>query len=177
MPIWTVHAPPVALASAEPADDLVFIREGFSWAAFFLPPIWTLRHGLWLATALWFAVEIGISLLGARFGGAVGWPLWLGFALWFGLEARNFRRAKLSRRGWETVGIVDARRLVDSERCFFEKEYRIYRPAADAATRHRSKLPPAPPHAQMAQTTPMAPPAPFGSALPAVVGYVSGETS
>jgi hypothetical protein len=171
MPIWTVHAPPAAKASAEPADDLVFVREGFSWGAFLVPPIWTLRHGLWLATALWLAADIAISLVGARFGAAVGWPLWLGFVIWFGLEARNFRRAKLERCGWEMVDIVDARRLKDAEHRFFEKDSRLYGSASVAPIRHRSAPPPLPPSAQ----TP--PPPPFGSALPAVVGYVSGEKS
>lgn len=172
MPIWTVHAPPARLASVEPADDLVFIREGFSWGAFLVPPMWTLRHSLWLATLLWLAAEIAISLVGARFGAAVGWPLWLGFAIWMGLEARNFRRAKLARLGWELVGIVEARRLKDAEYRFFERESRLYRRSADPEVRHRPIVPPPPP--QAAQTIP---PTPFGSALPAVVGYVSGENS
>lgn len=172
MPIWTVHAPPAAQASAEPADDLVFIREGFSWAAFLVPPIWTLRHGLWLATALWLAAEIAISLVGSRFGAAVGWPLWLGFAILFALEARNFRRAKLERTGWEMVGIVDARRLKEAERRFFVKDSRLYGSASAAPIRHRVVAPP--PLPPSAQTTP---PTPFGSALPAVVGYVTGEKS
>lgn len=168
MPVWTVHAAPMIGASAAPGEDVVIIREGFSWTAFLVPLIWALRYRLWLAFFLLLAAEIGMSLLAARFGGAVGWPLMLGLMFWFGLEARNVRRAKLDHAGWDVVGIVNAHNAREAERRFFEKTYRPH--VVPMGSGNRPLPPPAwPPSAPSAFS------APFGSALPAVVGYVAGD--
>jgi hypothetical protein len=121
MPVWTVHAPPSPGLSDEPADDIVLVREGFSWEALIFGPIWALINRLWLTVALWIVVMIVISLIGLRFGEAVTWPLEIGFLLWFGFEARDFQRARLARRDWRVVGIVDARNSKMAERRYFEK--------------------------------------------------------
>jgi hypothetical protein len=168
LPVWTVHAPPSIGASAALVEDAVIIREGFSWTAFLVPLVWALRYGLWLVFCLVLAAEIGISLWAARFGGAIGWPLMLGLMFWFGLEARNFRRAKLDHAGWGLVGIVNARTMREAERRFFEKTYRAD-PGTFGSSNHAAGPPSWPPAA------PSRPPAPFGSALPAVVGYVAGD--
>lgn len=168
MPVWTVHAPPMQGTSAASHEDVIIIREGFSWTAFLVPLVWALRYRLWLVFCLVLAVEIVISLLAARFGAAVGWPLMLGLMLWFGLEARNLRRAKLDHADWDFVGIVDARNARHAERRYFEKAFRSNPAASGSGSRPTS--PPAWPPA-----APSAPSAPFGSALPAVVGYVGGD--
>ena len=55
MPVYTVHEPP-------PRDDddrrrrrdrFVFVRDGFSFWAFLLAPLWMLWHRLWLVLLLY----------------------------------------------------------------------------------------------------------------------------
>ena len=49
MSVYTVHVPP-ARAQASPPDPerFVFVRDGFSFWAFLLGPLWMLWHRLWL---------------------------------------------------------------------------------------------------------------------------------
>ena len=48
-PIYTVHEPPLKAdeTRADP-ERFVFVRDGFSFWAFLLAPLWMLRHRLWL---------------------------------------------------------------------------------------------------------------------------------
>lgn len=160
MPVWTVHAPPSPGLSAEPADDVILIREGFSWAALLFGPIWTLMHRLWLTSALWIAAMIVIGLVGARFGEAVTWTLVIGFLMWFAWEARDFQRARLTHRDWRLVGVVDARNSKMAERRYFEKLA-----AERAANTHD--------YASVPVT--IAPARP--GAFPPVIGYMASERS
>jgi len=157
MAVWTVHAPPSPGLSDEPADDVVFIREGFSWAAFLFAPIWALAHRLWLTFALWLVAVIVISLIGSSAGDAITWPLTIGFLLWFGYEARDFQRAKLARRDWRLVDIVNADSLKLAERRHFERV---------AVVRANETGPSA--------TPPTMPPLPPRGSYPPVIGFTSG---
>jgi hypothetical protein len=156
MPVWTVHAPPSPGISAEPADDIILIREGFSWRALIFAPVWALAYGLWLAFALWLAAMIAISLLGFHFGPAVGWPLTIGFLIWFACEARDFRRAKLNRQDWRLVDVVNARTFKAAERRYFEKL------AAEQAINQRDF-----------SSAPVTLPPPQPGAFPTVIGYTT----
>ena len=156
MTIWTVYAPPSPGISPEPTDDLVFVREGFSWTALILAPIWALAHRLWLTFVLWLAAMIAISLVAHAFGIAIGWVLTIGFLIWFGLAAGDFRRAKLSHRGWRLIDVVDARSRKLAELRYFEKIAGQQRPG----------------EARDPNTPPPAPPARPG-AYPPVVGFMT----
>ena len=47
--IYTVHEPPLKPDESAPDPDrFVFVRDGFSFWAFLLAPLWMLRHRLWL---------------------------------------------------------------------------------------------------------------------------------
>jgi hypothetical protein len=157
MPIWTVHVPPSPGISVDPAEDAVLIREGFSWGALIFAPIWALAHRLWLAFAIWLVAMIVISLIGAKLGNATGWTLTIAFLLWFAWEARDFQRAKLNRREWQLVDIVEARTTKAAERRYYEKL------AADLAIGGRTQV-----------TAPLTvpPPPPFG-VVPTIIGYTS----
>jgi len=49
MSIYTVHEPPLKAGESTPDPDrFVFVRDGFSFWAFLLAPLWMLRHRLWL---------------------------------------------------------------------------------------------------------------------------------
>ncbi len=157
MAIWTVYAPPSPGISADPAEDVVLIREGFSWSALLFAPIWALAHRLWLATGIWLVAMIVISLIGAKLGDATGWTLAVGFLVWFAWEARDFRRAKLGRGAWQLVDIVDARNARAAERRYFEKL------AAERSGGQRTVM-----------TAPITspPPPPLGG-VPPIIGYTS----
>src|SRR5215213_493917 len=55
MKIFTAHRPPQASL-----EEAVFIKEGFSWPAFFFPVIWLVLKRLWLPLILYL---VGIALV------------------------------------------------------------------------------------------------------------------
>ena len=109
MSIYTVHEPPLkADASTPDPDRFAFVRDGFSFWAFLLAPLWMLRHRLWLVLVGYVivavALQVGLRLIGASSGVIVTVSLLL--SLLVGIEAATLRRFTLSRRGWKNVGIV-----------------------------------------------------------------------
>jgi uncharacterized protein DUF2628 len=136
MSIYTVHQPPLesGATAAEPYR-FVFVRDGFSWWAFLLTPLWMLRHRLWLALLIYLlvtaAVDVGLRALGASIFMLV--VAGLVISLLVGLEAGTLRRFKLARRHWRNVGVVTGDALEDAERRFFDAWIRqapARRPAA-----------------------------------------------
>jgi Protein of unknown function (DUF2628) len=122
MPVYTVHEPP--LQGDEPlsaAERYVFVRDGFSIAAFLFSPFWMLWHRLWLVFALYVVVTglleavlaaAGASRLAVTLVAAL-------ISLLIGLEAGSLRRLTLSRRGFKNVGLVSGADIEDAERRFF----------------------------------------------------------
>jgi Protein of unknown function (DUF2628) len=122
MAVYSVFEPPERNNDA--ADDterFAFVRDGFSWAAFALGPIWMLWHRLWLVLIGYFgavaALAIGMYVDGFD-SGIEGWA-WFLLAVLVGLEASSLRRWTLTRRGWNDLGIVVADDLEAAERRFF----------------------------------------------------------
>src|SRR5690242_8283762 len=152
MSIYTVHQPPLesGAVAAEPYR-FVFVRDGFSWWAFLLTPLWMLRHRLWLALAVYFLVSValdaGLRTLGASVLTLVLTSLLI--SLLAGLEAGTLRRFKLARRHWRNIGVVTGDDVEDAERRFFDvwirqaPARRAAAPASIAAS--GSAAPPAPP--------------------------------
>lgn len=84
---------------SEPSEP-VAVPEKFSWFAAILPPLYMLRHGLWLALLGFVVVVVALSMLSLAIGdGATSW-LYILSAILFGLEAGALRRAKLRRQGF-----------------------------------------------------------------------------
>ena len=123
MSVYTVHQPPLDLgAAATEPYRFVFVRDGFSWWAFLLTPLWMLRHRLWLALLIYVvvaaALDAGLRALGASVFLLVVAGLLISFLV--GLEAGTLRRFKLARRHWRNVGVVTGDDLEDAERRFFD---------------------------------------------------------
>ncbi len=123
MSIYTVYEPPLKVYESAPAPErFVFVRDGFSFWAFLLAPLWMLRHRLWLAFTGYVIVAIGLQvalrLVGASTGVTVTVAVLL--SLLVGFEAATLRRFTLSRRGWKNVGIVVGDDLESAERRFFD---------------------------------------------------------
>lgn len=134
MQIYAVFLPS-GLAPPRAAEKAKLVRQGFSWSAFLLTPIWALRHGLWLALALWLgwlflsAIIASLGHLGP--GGSLALSA-LG-ALAFGLEADRFRQASLSRSGFLLHGLALGESMNEAESLYFKRRGDLNLTAASLA--------------------------------------------
>ncbi len=123
MPVYTVHEPPQrdddALGHSE---RFRFVRDGFHFWAFLVAPLWMLLHRLWLELIAYVLIVGGATFVLRRMGidESAGFWVALFLALLVGMEASSLLRWKLSRRGFEQVGIVVGDNLEDAERRFFD---------------------------------------------------------
>jgi len=120
---FTVHEPPDPPADRiDRAEKLVFVKDGFSWAAAVFGPLWMIAHRLWWAL-LGFVLIAGGLQLAAKLTAAD--QRWLGLAsfavnILVGFEADTLRRWALECRGWRMLGAVSGRNYAECERRFFE---------------------------------------------------------
>jgi uncharacterized protein DUF2628 len=137
MSIYTVHEPPLkADASEADPERFVFVRDGFSFWAFLLAPLWMLRHRMWLVflgyVIVTVALQVGLRLIGVStmvimVAGAL-------VSLLIGFEAASLRRFTLWRRHWKSVGIVVGDDVESAERRFFDAWMNRPRTNASAAS-------------------------------------------
>jgi hypothetical protein len=122
MAAYSVFAPPLSHA-ATGAERVKFVRDGFSWPAFILGPIWMLFHRLALVAVLWLAVVLVLGAVTRLVGVSSGTALlvFLLLAFLIGLEASTLQSWTLKRRGWREIGIVVADELEAAERRFFDE--------------------------------------------------------
>ena len=123
MAVYTVHQPPARRADPRSEGErIVFVRDGFSFWAFLIGPLWMLWHRMWLVLLGYVVALAGIdaalSWLGASRAAISMVGLFI--ALLVGLEASTLRRLSLWRRGFHNVGIVSGADREDAERRFFE---------------------------------------------------------
>ena len=165
MSIYTVHAPPAKSDQTAPDPErFVFVRDGFSFWAFLLGPLWMLWHGLWLVLVgylvLAAALQFGLRAAGAHSGLAFAAGALL--ALLVGFEAATLRRLTLARRRWKNIGIVVGDDLESAERRFFD------------AWVHGEPRAPAPPKSGVMKSLPSASASPAsnttGTAGPDIIG-------
>src|SRR5215211_6085168 len=109
MAVYTVHAPPLARYQSAPSPErFALVRDGFSFWAFLLAPLWMLRHRMWIVfvgyVVLFGGLQIVLHFVGAS--GTIKAFAGLLLALLVGIEAGTLRRFTLSRRGWSNVGVV-----------------------------------------------------------------------
>ena len=116
MRYFSVHAPDDEPDSGE---RYRFVKDGFSWPAFFVPVLWILWHRLWL-TLVWYIVFVLVVAWTGRLvsDGAAGWVALLGTVL-LAFEANNIRRLSLEGRGWHEIGSSFGRNMEEAEVRFF----------------------------------------------------------
>jgi hypothetical protein len=150
MTIYAVHAPLGARNNvATAADRCAFVRDSFSWGAFFFGPLWLLRHQLWLAFVGWLVAVLmlwaGSYWLGLS-NSAAFW-CYVAIAAFLGLEAGMLRSSALRRRGFELADIVASASRDGAERTFYARWFSgmaaqqsgpVFRPVTPAvSTRER----------------------------------------
>ena len=166
MSVYTVHAPPERATGRLPESErIVFVRDGFSFWAFLVAPLWMLWHRMWIVLAGYIVVMAALETPMVLFGVSVTAKALVGFliALLVGLEAGTLRRLTLRLRGWRNVGIVSGHDVEDAERRFFGNWMQLPPEKRGAAV--PPPLPPAPPAA-----SPSPPATPRGPQAPDVIG-------
>jgi hypothetical protein len=142
MSVYTVQTPTDSLG--EPAlAKAVFLREGFSWPAFFFGLLFVLWHRLWAVAALWLAGLILLAWLAtSHLSFANVLLIDLALRILLGLEGNALRRRKLTRRRYQLAGIVSAATLESAERLFFARVTQA--PTERASASHDVQPPPMP---------------------------------
>ena len=120
--LYSVYEPPSETQDLEDrADSLVFVKEGFSWPALFVPGLWLLYRRMWLELVLFLGLFL---VLGWAFGPSdagqtiFGW-LSLALVVLFAFEANDLRRAALERRGYKQMGTAIGAGRDDAELAYF----------------------------------------------------------
>ncbi len=121
MAVYSVLEPPPRSGGRDGEERFVFVRDGFSWAAFFFGALWMLWRRLWLVLLGYLVLMAGLEVVFRLLGASVGTRILTGFliALLIGLEAGTLRRWTLIRRGGRDHGIVVGDDLETAERRFF----------------------------------------------------------
>jgi hypothetical protein len=124
MRIYTVHV----RTPAERLDrDVVLIKEGFSWPAFFLSVLWALWMRLWLVALGFLTLELAWSMLAGwlRLAPVAQAMVSLGLAAAIGFVANDLRRWTLFRRGYAEVGVVAATGRDAAAQRFFDQHVQL----------------------------------------------------
>ena len=120
MPTYTVHEPPPRKnESAARPERFVFVRDGFHFWAFLLPPVWFIAKRLWLALILYMIVAVGLAyaMSWAKVPSTGRFIAEFMFMLVVGFEAATIQRWSL--RKWKSLGFVVAEDEELAERRFF----------------------------------------------------------
>ncbi len=122
MLVYTVHEPArPAKSPEERAEEVLFVKEGFTWWGFFFGPLWLLANALWLefgiALVLTVALEAGLAAAGLK--AEADLVVNLLTALIVGFEGHNLKRWNLERRGYRFITPVAGENCEECERRFF----------------------------------------------------------
>jgi hypothetical protein len=116
MRAYTVHAPP---DEPDAAEKFVFVKDGFSWPALFVPVLWILWHRLWLTLLGYVVYVLALAWMAQLAGEENATIVGLLGTVLFAMEANNLRRWTLQRRGWREIGAARGADLGEAEARFF----------------------------------------------------------
>jgi hypothetical protein len=123
MKVYTAH-----VRGRGSADrDIVFVKDGFSWPAFFLTGIWALWHRLWFFALIVFASGFAVSFVSdwLDLDPLTDAALGLAWAVLVAYEANDARRRALARRDYDVEDIVLGQNLTQVEHRFFLKHQHL----------------------------------------------------
>lgn len=122
--IYTVHVRGRGRAD----EDVVFVKDGFSWPAFFFSLPWALWHRLWFFALIILASGVAIGLLEdlLTLDSVTGAAIGLAWSALIGFEANDARRRALTRHDYDVEDAVLAQTLAQAEYRFFQKHHHLY---------------------------------------------------
>ena len=109
MIVYTVHEPGIPAKSLdERADEVVFIKEGFTWWGFLFGPLWLLFNALWFefAGAVLLAAAVNSGLTQLELKDQAEAIAYLMLMLIVGFEGNGLRRGRLERKGYVYLASV-----------------------------------------------------------------------
>lgn len=120
MKIFTAHRPPQASL-----EEAVFIKEGFSWPAFFFSVIWLVLKRLWLPLILYLLAIALVFSLSARLSLSETFVLIAALAinLLLGMEGNERRRRAMARRGFIEEGPFVGKDVQEAELKYFHLQH------------------------------------------------------
>lgn len=121
--VYTVHEKPdPASDRSDRAEQLLFVRDGFTFAAFVAAPFWLLSQKMWLAFMGYVVLALLILASVTLTGADTRWILYgiLGLHLLIGFEGDSLMRWTLERRGWRQISSVTGATFEECERRFFD---------------------------------------------------------
>jgi len=106
-----------------PDEDAVLVRDGFSWVAAVLGPLWALAHRMWWQAAALLGAGVALGLAGEALGLAepAQAAVAIAFAALVGWHAAGWRVGALERRGWRVAALVVAPSLAEAERRLYAR--------------------------------------------------------
>jgi hypothetical protein len=116
MRYYSVHAP---LGEPVSPERFVFVKDGFSWPAFFVPVLWMLWQRLWLALVWYVVFLLSVAWIGRLVSQDLATIVALLGAVLLALEANNIRRIALESRDWEEIGTSFGKNISEAEARFF----------------------------------------------------------
>jgi hypothetical protein len=109
-------------------EDVVLVKDGFSWPAFFFSLVWALWHRLWFFALIVAGSGVAIGLVSEMLtldpltDAAIG----LAWSVLIGFEANDARRRALARRDYDVDDVVLGLNLAQAEHRFFQKHHHLY---------------------------------------------------
>jgi hypothetical protein len=113
---FTVHS-----KDGKSADDVVFLREGFSWWGLLFPLLWLAIKGMWIVLIIALAAQFLIWAIAEAlgFGEAMRLIFSLAINLILGFQGNELLRWTYERRGFSEIGLVEAADIEEAEYRFF----------------------------------------------------------
>ncbi len=117
--IFTVHEKPYA---HEPADRVVLVREGFSYAALAFHVLWLLAHRLWLPAVLYVGFTVMLQVGGHDVGLSPITIIVLQLLLQVlvAANAYDIKRWQLAQLGYREAGVLVADSEMAAEQRYYE---------------------------------------------------------
>jgi len=120
MKTYTVLVPPGdgSRGHLDPMD-VHLVKEGISWPALFIAPLWLSYQRMWLELIAYLVVVGAVITAGAVLGGALPDYAALAVQTLLALEANELRRAGFMRRGYRLAAITAGRTQEEAEIRYF----------------------------------------------------------
>jgi len=93
-------------AHLKPDAEPVLVREGFSWGALILGPLWLAAHRAWVAAGISFAASVLINVLAPEPPAGI---LSAGLAVILGLTGHDLCSWALEQRGYNLLHVLAGR--------------------------------------------------------------------